>query len=110
MSALDVLVAELRRDVLDEDIYMQARRILAALPAAQGGGVMVNVVNVRWFDGYLETFAATEVRFGSDLLWMRLADGTNRHIPLRTVRWFALSQESHAALQATEAEGGTDNS
>lgn len=53
-------------------------------------------VNVRWFDGYLETFQTTEVRFGSDLLWMRLANGTNRHIPLNGgVRWFSLEQESH---------------
>ncbi len=51
-------------------------------------------VNVRWFDGYLEMFEATEVRFGSDLLWMRLKEG-NRHIPLREVRWFSLSPESH---------------
>ena len=34
-----------------------------------------NVVTVRWFDGYLEEFEATEVRFGSDLLWIRLKDG-----------------------------------
>lgn len=54
-----------------------------------------NVVTVRWFDGYLERFEATEVRFGSDLLWMRLADGKNRHIPLRQVRWFGMSKESH---------------
>ena len=35
------------------------------------GGVhdMANMVTVRWFDGYLEEFEATEVRFGSDLLW-----------------------------------------
>lgn len=31
-------------------------------------------VNIRWHDGYLEEFDATEVRFGSDLLWMRLAN------------------------------------
>lgn len=43
----------------------------------------MNVVTVRWFDGYLEEFEATEVRFGSDLLWMRLSSGQNRHIPLR---------------------------
>jgi hypothetical protein len=55
-----------------------------------------NIVNVRWFDGYLETFVSTEVRFGSDLLWMRLLDGQNRHIPLRMVRWFSTSKESHA--------------
>ena len=54
-----------------------------------------NIVNVRWFDGYLETFEASEVRFGSDLLWMRCTDGSNRHVPLRTVRWFSLSHESH---------------
>ena len=55
----------------------------------------MNTVNVRWFDGYLETFEASEVRFGSDLLFMRLTNGQNRHIPLRTVRWFSMSQESH---------------
>lgn len=56
----------------------------------------VNIVNVRWFDGYLETFEATEVRFGSDLLWMRLTDGSNRHVPYTGgVRWFSLSKESH---------------
>ena len=53
------------------------------------------VVNVRWWDGYLETFEASEVRFGCDLLWMRLADGGNRQIPLRGVRWWSLSKESH---------------
>lgn len=61
-----------------------------------------NLVTVRWFDGYLEEFEATEVRFGSDLLWMRLSNGKNRHIPLRTVRWFGLSTESH---QTTPPEG-----
>lgn len=55
----------------------------------------VNTVTVRWHDGYMETFRATEVRFGSDLLWMRLEDGNNRHIPLRSVRWFGASIESH---------------
>lgn len=53
-------------------------------------------VNVRWFDGYLERFECTEVRFGSDLLWMRLNDGDNRHIPTREVRWFRILPESHA--------------
>lgn len=54
-----------------------------------------NTVTVRWFDGYMEVFETTEVRFGSDLLWMRLKDGNNRHIPLRQVRWFGMSEESH---------------
>ena len=56
---------------------------------------MINMVTVRWHDGYLEEFKATEVRFGSDLLWMRLEDGNNRHIPLRSVRRFGMSHESH---------------
>lgn len=55
----------------------------------------INIVTVRWWDGYKEDFRATEVRFGSDLLWMRLEDGNNRHIPLRMVRWFGTSIESH---------------
>lgn len=61
----------------------------------------MNTVNVRWNDGYLETFQATDVRFGCDLLWLRLEDGQNRHIPLRHVRWFSLSEESHA-VQSTD--------
>ena len=55
----------------------------------------VNIVTVRWWDGYKEDFNATEVRFGSDLLWMRLENGQNRSIPLRQVRWFSTSIESH---------------
>lgn len=55
----------------------------------------INIVTVRWFDGYMEVFEVTEVRFGSDLLWMRLKDGSNRHIPVRQVRWFGMSIESH---------------
>ena len=55
-------------------------------------------VNVRWFDGYLEVFETEEVRFGSDLLWMRLASGQNRHIPLREVRWFSVTPESHESI------------
>ena len=55
----------------------------------------INTVTVRWFDSYLEEFEATEVRFGSDILFLRLADGKNSHIPLRQVRWFSMSIESH---------------
>ncbi len=57
-------------------------------------------VAVRWHDGYLERFAVDEVRFGCDLLWMRLANGSNRHIPLRSVRWYSLSEESHERSEA----------
>lgn len=52
-------------------------------------------VSVRWNDGYLESFKCDEVRFGSDLLWMRLINNQNRHIPLRQVRWFSVTPESH---------------
>jgi hypothetical protein len=55
----------------------------------------INVVTVRWFDGYMEVFNATEVRFGNAYLWMRLEDGNNRHIPLSQVRLFGTSIESH---------------
>lgn len=56
-------------------------------------------VNVRWHDGYLEEFKASEVRFGQALLWMRLANGQNRHIPLiGNVRWFSTNPESHEKI------------
>jgi len=61
------------------------------------------MVNVRWFDGYLESFECQEVRFGSDLLWMRLSDNGNRHIPLREVRWFSVVPESHEEKRANTA-------
>ncbi|HHY27205.1 MAG TPA: hypothetical protein GX523_10785 [Desulfitobacterium dehalogenans] len=61
---------------------------------------MNTIVNVRWFDGYLEEFEAAEVRFGSDLLWMRLANGSNRHIPMRQVRWFSVNPESHEKVRS----------
>ncbi len=51
-------------------------------------------VNVRWMDGYYESFDCVEVRFGLDLLWLRLNEGKNRHIPLRSVRWFSVTPES----------------
>ena len=52
-------------------------------------------VCVRWWDAYFEEFAAVQVRFGSDLLWIRTKEGNNRHIPLRHVRWFSVYPESH---------------
>ena len=55
----------------------------------------VNKVTVRWWDGYLEDFQATEVRAGAYLLWMRLTDGVERSIPLLQVRWYSRSIESH---------------
>jgi len=53
------------------------------------------IVYVRWFDGYLERFECDDVRFGSDMLWMRLTIKQNRHIPLRQVRWYSITPESH---------------
>jgi hypothetical protein len=63
---------------------------------------MISKVFVRWWDGYAEEFSCSEVRFGSDLLWMRLTNGGNRHIPLRQVRWYSLSPESHEIQEETK--------
>lgn len=61
-----------------------------------------NTVTVRWFDGYMEDFPATEVRFGAYIIWMRLTNGRERIIPLTQVRWFSQSIESHQAISMTE--------
>jgi len=66
-----------------------------------------NIVSVRWFDGYLEEFETTETRFGSDFLWMRLSNGKNRHIPLRQVRWFGMSKESHQIKETSIEESNS---
>lgn len=55
----------------------------------------IQEVSVRWSDGYLEEFEASEVRAGCDLLWMTLVNGQNRHIPLRTVRWFSITPKQY---------------
>lgn len=56
-------------------------------------------VIVRWHDGYLERFDATcEPRFGCDLLWFDI-EKSNRHIPLRSVRWFSINPASHEAYK-----------
>ena len=52
------------------------------------------IITIRWFDGYIETFEAKNYRFGKDLLWLVL-EKSNRHIPLRDVRWFSVNPESH---------------
>lgn len=61
-------------------------------------------VSVRWWDAYFEDFEAVEVRFGSDLLWMKLKAGGNRHIPLRAVRWFSIYPESHEKACDVESD------
>jgi hypothetical protein len=61
------------------------------------------IINVRWFDGYLEAFeckSIDDIRFGNALLWLRLSNGSNRHIPLNQVRWFSTSEESHELQRA----------
>lgn len=69
----------------------------------------VILVNVRWWDGYLEFFECDEVRQGAHLLWMRLTDGQNRYIPLTSgVRWFSVSPESHAKLREEFEEKSED--
>lgn len=57
--------------------------------------IPINTVTVRWFDGYMEKFAATEVRGGGSILWLRQIDGNERVIPLTQVRWYSKSIESH---------------
>ncbi len=55
------------------------------------------LVNVRWWDGYLEAFECSQVRQGGHILWLRLMNGQNRTIPLiGNVRWFSTDPESHA--------------
>lgn len=51
-------------------------------------------VTVRWFDGYKETFEAAQVRFGFAMLWLKLTNGENRHIPFCQVRTFSTSRDS----------------
>ena len=58
-------------------------------------------VTVRYRDGYREEYEADEVRFGADLLWIRLADGKNRHIPTREVRWWSIYPEDHEKAPET---------
>jgi hypothetical protein len=55
----------------------------------------INTVSVRWLDGYFEEFECSEVSFGAYILWMHLADGKERIVPLTQVRWFGQSIESH---------------
>ncbi|MDR0918983.1 MAG: hypothetical protein LBM93_06990 [Oscillospiraceae bacterium] len=57
-----------------------------------------NVVTVRWWDGYIETFEVNEVRAGAYLLWMRLTNGKNRYVPINQVRWYSLEVESHQEI------------
>lgn len=56
-------------------------------------------VFVRWWDGYFEEFDVEDVRFGGDILWMRLTNGQNRHVPTRHVRWFSTYPESHEPIR-----------
>ena len=56
-------------------------------------------VAVRWKDGYFEDFNCAEVRFGGELLWLRLDSGQNRHVPLINVRWYSVTPESHEPIK-----------
>jgi len=51
-------------------------------------------VNVRWNDGFLESFECCEARIGSDYLWMHLVNGQNRWVPTRGIRWFSMYPDS----------------
>jgi hypothetical protein len=55
------------------------------------------IVQVRWIDGYLETFECTDyVRASASFLSMRLTIGENRNIPMCNVRWYSRLPESHS--------------
>lgn len=58
------------------------------------------IVNVRWFDGYLETFYdVSDMRASGEFLSLIFTDKRNRQIPLRgNVRWYSLSEESHEVV------------
>ena len=56
-------------------------------------------VTVRWWDGYLEMYDCEEFRFGHMLLWMRLKDGKNRHLPTHYIRWYSVYPESHENIE-----------
>lgn len=66
----------------------------------------MTTVTVRWHDGYLERFDATEVRTGSSHLWMRLASGQDRWLPTGSIRWFSLDPESHGDDPRTALSDG----
>lgn len=61
-------------------------------------------VCVRWFDSYYEEFDCVEVRTGNYYLWLRLANGQNRYIPLYQVRWYSQNPESHSKVESEEKE------
>lgn len=52
-------------------------------------------VSVRWLDGYFESFNAKQIRISKSLIWLRLKNGNNRHIPLINLRWYSVYPESH---------------
>ena len=49
------------------------------------------IVTVRWWDGYIETFKANEIRAGAYMLYIKL-EKDERRIPLQQVRWYKLNQ------------------
>lgn len=71
---------------------------------------MNTTVYVRWWDGYFEGFAVEQVRFSPDLLWLRLLNGENRHIPLRYVRWYSIDPEQHQRTADAMRDGDPKNS
>lgn len=86
-------IGELRHKV--EALEFQNSYLKKKLSAEEDENEQINLVDVRWFDGYHEQFEVNEVRFSPDLLLLQLSSGENRHIPLRQVRAFSLSEESH---------------
>lgn len=61
-----------------------------------GAETIMVKINVRWWDGYLETFGAeaSSIRAGAYLLYFRQIDGTERRIPLNQVRWYSIDSSA----------------
>ena len=65
------------------------------------------IVNVRWLDGYLETFYdVSDARASASLLSLVFTDKRHRQIPLASVRWYSLSQESHEVVPPHQGVSG----
>ena len=53
--------------------------------------ICANKMIVRWWDGFKRTYDIIEFEPGSDYLWIKLLDKSEKWIPTRMVRWFGPS-------------------
>ena len=52
-------------------------------------GDLMQLVTVRWHDGFKKSYEVMDYQFGSDYLWVKLATGAEKWIPTRSVRWIS---------------------